>query len=182
MHHNPRYLSTSVTRPQSDRRPARSISQLTARRMRTAHVASPTAAVRPRAPAPCTLPTVSAVFGRGFRSSRIDRDEQDARAAAGLGRRRHEPRVGQYGRAQTEHGQRLSSAEASDVLSSSLLHVAEGVGERQLTPHTQMSSPCGARAGRAKSETPSPHTAQRRSCADTVQAAALKVESTGCSA
>ena len=46
----------------------------------------------------------------------------------------------------------------------------------------EMSSPCGARAGRAKSETPSPHTAQRRSCADTVQAAALKVESTGCSA
>ena len=125
---------------------------------------------------------MSAVFGRGFRSSRIDRDEQDARAAAGLGRRRHEPRVGQYGWAQTEHGQRLSSAEASDVLSSSLLHVAEGVGERQLTPHTQMSSPCGARAGRAKSVTASPHTAQRRGCADTVQATALKVESTGCSA
>ena len=42
-----------------------------------------------RADAQCRL-----FFGRGFRSSRIDRDEQDARAAAGLGRRRHEPQGG----------------------------------------------------------------------------------------
>ena len=66
--------------------------------------------------------------------------------------------------------------------SSLLLHVAEGVGERQLTPRTKMSSPCGARAGRAKNVAHSPHTAQRRGCADTVQATALKVGSTGCSA
>ena len=77
---------------------------------------------------------MSAVFGRGIGSSRIDRDEQDARAAAGLGRRRHEPRVGQYGWAQTEHGQRLSSAEALTVL---LLHVDRGWAPG--------SSPCSSR-------------------------------------
>ena len=38
-------------------------------------------------------------FGRGSRSSRIDRDEQDARAAAGLGRRRHETLSPEGGRA-----------------------------------------------------------------------------------
>ena len=71
-----------------------------------------------RADAQCRL-----FFGRGFRSSRIDRDEQDARAAAGLGRRRHEPQGGTIRWAQTEHGQRLSSAEALTVL---LLHVEQG--------------------------------------------------------
>ena len=48
----------SVTRPQSDRRPARSSSQLTARRMRTAHAASPTAAAH--------APTAAGPRPRGF--------------------------------------------------------------------------------------------------------------------
>ena len=67
--------------------------------------------------------SVSAVFGRGLRSSRIDRDEQDARAAAGLRRRRHEPQGGTIRVGTNEQGQRLSSAEALTVL---LLHVEQG--------------------------------------------------------
>ena len=55
--------------------------------------------------------------------SRIDRDEQDARAAAGLGRRRHEPQGGTIRVGTNEQGQRLSSAEALTVL---LLHVEQG--------------------------------------------------------